>query len=282
MHIGCHTPIISADIIEETPKRAADLGCETMQIFTRSPQGGKSTPLPPELCEKFKKAMEKNEISPLYVHTPFYINLASANNRIRYGSAKAIQEELERANALGAKYVVTHLGSAKDSLSEKEATETCAKMLSKALEKYEGETQLILENSAGAGAIIGDTFEELSQVIEKAANPKIAGICMDTQHSFASGYDWNDFEKTIEKIGQEIEIEKIKLIHVNDSKTDLGSKKDRHAHIGEGKINPESFKKIVSFAKEKELDLILETHHPEVKKDIDLLKGLRDDLATFH
>lgn len=279
MHIGCHVPIISVDIIDETPKRATDLGCEVMQIFTRSPQGGSFSPLSEEICKKFKSEMKKNSIHSLYVHAPFYINLASSNNRIRYGSSKAIREELERASTLGAKYAVTHLGSSKET-SELEGMKACAKMLKKTLDGYEGETQLLLENSAGAGSIIGDDLKELSQIIKEVDDSRIAGICLDTQHSFASGYDWNNFEKTIETTKEEIGIENIKLIHVNDSKTDLGSKKDRHAHIGEGKIELESFKKIIFFAQEIKVDLILETTHPRVKDDIVLIKKLRDDLSS--
>ncbi|MDH4330562.1 MAG: deoxyribonuclease IV [Candidatus Moranbacteria bacterium] len=274
MNIGCHTPIVSAEIIDETPKRASDLGCETMQIFTRSPQGGGSTPLSPEACKAFESEMKKNNLKNLYVHAPFYINFASPNNRIRYGSAKAIREELERASLLGANYVITHLGSTKET-NESKGIEACIKMIGKTLEGYTGKTQLLLENSAGAGSIIGDDLKELAQILEKANHSKLGGICLDTQHSFASGYDWNDFDKTIETIESEIGLENIKLIHVNDSKTDLGSKKDRHTHLGEGKIEIDSFKKIVNFAKERDLDLILETTHPRVKDDIALLKKLR-------
>lgn len=275
MNIGCHISIAGG--IQNAPERAGALGCEAMQIFTRSPQGGKT----PELTEEIRNEITANssrfKINEVYIHCPYYINLASANNRIRYGSVRAIREELERGSLIGAKYVMTHLGSAKD-LGEKESIQKVVHMLQKTLEGYAGETKLLLENSAGTGDIIGDNLGELGEIIKKVSNENIAGICLDTQHSFASGYDWHDFEKTIERIDEEIGVENIKLIHSNDSKSDCGSNIDRHEHIGKGKIGIESFKDIVAFAKSQNIDLICETEYPENKKDIEILKKLRDNL----
>ena len=272
MKIGCHVSIAGG--VDKAPERAHDLGCEVMQIFSRSPQGGKSPELTLKSIQEFKILNSIFKIEEVYIHSPYYINFASAESRIRYGSVNAIREELERASLLGAKYVMTHLGSAKD-LGEEEGRKKTIEMLIKTLEDYEGSTKLLLENSAGAGAIIGDDLAELGEIIKKVNSSAIAGICLDTQHSFASGYDWRDFEKTIERIDREIGIKNIKLIHANDSLTECGSKKDRHAHIGEGLIGREAFEKIVDFAKENEIDLILETEHDKVVEDIELLKSWR-------
>jgi len=149
-------------------------------------------------------------------------------------------------------------------------------MLKKSLEGHIGSTKLLLENSAGAGEIIGDDLGELGEIIEKAGNDSIAGICLDTQHSFASGYDWRDFDKTLKRITAEVRLQYIKLVHANDSKTECGSNADRHEHIGQGKIGPEAFRKIVAFVKENNIDMILETEHDKVKEDIKILKELRD------
>jgi deoxyribonuclease-4 len=270
MNIGCHVSI--AQGIFNAPQRAADLGAECFQVFTRSPQGGKASELTPEVCEKFSIEMKKNNLENFVVHTPYYINFASANNRIRYGSVSVVRDELERASLLGAKYVMTHLGTAKE-LGEEEAIKKTIEMLIKTLDGYTGKTKLLLENAAGAGAIIGDDLRELKKIIDGVASPAIAGICLDTQHSFASGYDWTDFENTLHKIDQEIGLEKIKLIHANDSLTECGSKKDRHAHIGEGLIGATAFKKIVTFAEKNNIDMILETEHEKVTADIELLKS---------
>lgn len=282
MRIGCHISIAGG--IQNAPQRAADLGCETMQIFTRSPQGGRSPKLTEKIIKDFKfqatnclPAGQAGKLQATYVHCPYYINLASANNRIRYGSVKAIHDELERASLIGAQYVVVHLGSAKD-LGEKEATKQVIKMLKKTLDEFDGSAKLLLENTAGAGKIIGDSFEELAKIIKLVNNKNIAGICMDTQHSFASGYNWADFENTFKKIKDEIDVNLIKLIHANDSLTDCGSNKDRHAHIGQGKIGLKAFKKIVKFAEKNNIDMICETEHDGVKKDIEILKKMRDSL----
>lgn len=273
MRIGCHVSIEGG--INLAPARAKDLGCEVMQIFTRSPQGGKAPELDAALIDDFIQQMKESAIQEVYIHTPYYINFASANNRIRYGSVSVVRDELERGSLVGAKYVMTHLGSAKD-LGKKEAIAKTAEMLKKCLEGYTGSAKLLIENSAGAGEIIGDDLQEIAEIIKLADNPAIAGICLDTQHSFASGYDWTDFEKTIDKIDRELGVEKIKLMHANDSQTDFNSKKDRHEHIGRGKIGAEAFRKIVTFAEENNIDLLLETEHDKVKEDIELLKNFRD------
>jgi len=273
MNIGCHVSI--AQGIFNAPQRAADLGAECFQIFTRSPQGGKAPELTPEVLEKFSAEMKKNKLPNFVIHTPYYINFASANNRIHYGSVSVVRDELERASLLGAQYVMTHIGSAGD-LTEAEATKKTSEMLTKTLDGYSGSAELLIENSAGSGKIIGSTFSQIAEIIKSVNHPKLNGICIDTQHSFASGYDWRDFEKTLQQIDYEIGLDKIKLIHANDSLTECGSKKDRHAHIGEGLIGAEAFQKIVAFAQEKNIDMILETEHEKVMADIQLLKKFRN------
>ncbi len=272
MNIGCHVSIAGG--IQNAPKNGHDLGCEVIQIFTRPPQGGKPPELTPEIIKKFKLKAKSYNLKAVYIHTPYYINLASANNRIRYGSVKTIRDELERGSLLGAKYVMTHLGTAKD-LGQKEAIKKVIEMLKKSLEDYSGSAKLLLENSAGAGEIIGDDLKELAQIIKGVSSDTIAGICLDTQHSFASSYDWNDFEKTLKRIDKELGLKYVRLIHANDSQTDCGSNKDRHDHIGKGKIGPEAFKNIMAFAQKNNIDMLCETEWPGAEEDIKILKNLR-------
>ena len=272
MNIGCHVSIAGG--IQNAPERAASLGCEAMQIFTRPPQGGPAPELTPEIIKSFKLQTKNYKLKTFYIHAPYYINFASSNNRIRYGSASVIRDELERGSLLGAKYVMTHIGTAKD-LGQKEAIAEIIKMLKKTLDGYNSSAKLLLENSAGAGEIIGDDLGELAEIIKGVKNSAIAGICLDTQHSFASSYDWRDFDKTIKKIGGELGVEKIKLIHANDSQSDCGSNKDRHENIGKGKIGPEAFKNIVAFAQKYNIDMLCETEWPEVEEDIKILKKMR-------
>lgn len=273
MNIGCHVSIQGG--IQKAPERASELGCEVMQTFSRPPQEGKAPELTGELIKNFKKLSTKYNIKNTYLHAPYYVNFASGNNRIRYGSVSVIRDELERGSLLGVKYVMTHLGTGKD-LGHEESIKKTIEMLKKTLDGYGGETKLLLENSAGAGEIIGDDLSELGEIIKGVNSSNIAGICLDTQHSFASGYDWRSFEKTIEKIDKELGVENIKLIHINDSQSDLGSKKDRHEHIGKGKIGIDAFKNIVEFAKDQNIDILCETEYPENKDDIEVLKNLRD------
>ena len=272
MYIGCHVSIAGG--IDKAPQRAHDFGCEAMQIFTRSPQGGKAPEFTPELVSAFKLTAKNYKLKAIVVHTPYYINFASANNRIRYGSVSVVRDELERASLIGAQYVMTHLGSA-GKLSEKDAIEKTSEMLKKCLDGYDGSAKLLLENSAGAGNIIGDDLKELAEIIKLTGCDAIAGICLDTQHSFASGYDWRDFENTLKKIDNEIGIDKIKLLHVNDSMTDFSSHKDRHDHLGNGKIGLAAFENITTFAKTHNITMIVETEHDLVKGDIELLKKFR-------
>ncbi|EKE25902.1 MAG: hypothetical protein ACD_5C00008G0013 [uncultured bacterium] len=272
MHIGCHVSIAGG--VFNAPQRAAELGAEAMQIFTRSPQGGKAPELTEEVISKFKEEIKKYSIGITVVHTPYYINFASDNNRIRYGSVSVVRDELERASLLGAKYVMTHLGSA-GTLSEREASDKVIEVLKKTLDGYTGSTELLIENAAGSGKIIGDKFSEIAYILNNINHPKLTGICIDTQHSFASGYDWRDFNNTLKKIDEELGLDKIKLIHTNDSKTELASKKDRHEHIGKGLIGEEAFLNITKFAKENNIDMMLETEHDFVREDIELIKKFR-------
>lgn len=273
MNIGAHVSIAGG--MANAPERASVLGSEVMQIFTRSPQGGKAPEITPEIAELFKANCLTFKIKATYVHTPYYINFASGNNRIRYGSVSVVRDELERASLIGAKYIMTHLGTGKD-LGEKEALAKTIEMLKKCLAGYSGSARLLIENSAGTGLIIGSDLKDIARIINEVNAPAIAGICLDTQHSFASGYDWLNFDETISKIDKEIGLDKIKLIHANDSETDFNSRRDRHAHIGQGQIGLEAFKNIVAFAEKSNIDMILETEHAKVKEDIEILKKMRD------
>src|SRR3989344_3142432 len=274
MKIGCHVSIAGG--VFNAPERANALGCEILQIFTRSPQGGPAPKLTPEIISNFKNLNTKYKILNTYIHTPYYINFASSNPRIKNGSASVIRDELERGSLIGAKYVMTHLGSAKDA-GIKKGVEMVIEGIGKALNGYRGTTKLLLENSAGSGDVIGSNLADLAKIL-KALKPHkaLAGICLDTQHAWASGYDWvNNFEGTIKRIDKEIGLKNIKLIHANDSKPAFNARKDRHDHIGKGTIGLKGFKNIITFVKKLDIDMLLETEHPEVTEDIKILKKLR-------
>lgn len=271
--IGAH--VSSAGDISQTPERAHEIGCECFQFFSRPPQGGPAKSISGEQAVKFKSFCVQSKLDA-YIHTPYYINLASINPKIYHGSIKVIREELERGDQLGCMAVMTHLGSMKDTGTEAGLKKVVAG-LAEIMNGYNGQTRLLIENSAGAGSIIGDSFEEIKLIIEAEELGKYPiGVCFDTCHAFSSGYDLRDkkaVEETFKKFDETIVLKKLKLIHANDSMTELGSHKDRHEHIGDGFIGQEGFQAIVDFAKKNSVNMILET--PKDGKDLDDIKVLK-------
>ena len=227
---------------------------------------------------EFKNACEEAGQKEWYVHAPYFINFASGNNRIKHGSISTIRQELERSSLLGAKYLMAHLGSYKD-LGQSLGLAQVAEALDETLKGYKGETQFLIEISAGAGEIIGDTFEEIAEIIHhKKLKKHDIGVCYDTQHGFASGYDIRTIEAVetmLKKFDKIIGLDKLKLSHCNDSLTEFGSHKDRHAHIGEGKIGLAGFEALLKNKKLKNINFVLETEHNAVKKDLKILKTIR-------
>jgi len=266
MLFGAH--VSAAGGISHSPENANKIGAQIFQFFDRSPRGGRPVYDKKEI-ELFKKNCRKFKIQECYIHTPYYINLASANNKIRFGSIKTIREELEAGDKLGVKYVMTHLGSAKD-FTDNEALKLVIEGLKKILTGYKGKTELLIENSAGTGQIIGDSWEEIGYLLDNVKNFTI-GVCMDTCHAFSSGYDFRtnkELTNVLKNFDKNIGLKKLKLFHLNDSKTEFNSKKDRHADIGDGTLGIESFKNILQDKKLANINCILET--PEEKSSYSL------------
>ncbi len=277
MLFGAHVSIAGG--VFNAPANAAEIGCEVFQIFTRSPQGGPASKLTDEILAKFKQEKKKNNMARVYVHAPYYLNLASSKKSIRSSTARVVREDLERASLLGAKALMFHIGSARD-VNQEQAEAFVIEGLNKIMNGYSGSTQLLIENSAGAGMVMGDTFEEIATFIKGAKRGKEIGVCLDTQHSFASGYDLRDkasVDKTLKEFAKIVGLKHLVVIHANDSMSDLGSHKDRHENIGKGKIGRKGFKAIVKHPKLKNIDMILETPHAagKITKDLKALKGLR-------
>ena len=280
MLFGSHVSIAGG--LDRAPSRSKEAGGEVFQIFSRSPRGGRPAELTEGVIKSFKLEMKKNQQAEAYIHAPYYINLASTNNRIRYGSISVIREELDRASLLGIKYVMTHLGSAND-LSRAEALTKTSHGLKRVLGGYQGSAWLLLENSAGSGNVVGNSFEELARLIKEIpenARAK-AGICFDTCHGFASGYDLRDkkaVDETLKKFGKVIGFSKLKLIHLNDSKTEFNKRVDRHEHIGRGEIGLKGFKALISHPKLRKVNMILETpidSKGNHASDLKIIKSLR-------
>ncbi|PIP29513.1 hypothetical protein COX27_00965 [Candidatus Kuenenbacteria bacterium CG23_combo_of_CG06-09_8_20_14_all_36_9] len=278
MKIGAH--ISAAGGVANAPLNAQLFGCECYQFFSHSPKGGKAEPLSVNEIKEFKERNKKYNFKNFYIHAPYYINLASAKNNIYYGSISVLREELERGSMLGVKYLMTHLGSAKE-LGRKDALKKVVQGIEKILTGYNGKTKFLIEMSAGAGEIIGDTFEEIYSIIHntKPIIQKKIGVCFDTAHAFESGYDLRtatSVKKVLNNFDKTIGLKKLKLIHINDSKTALGARVDRHEHLGLGKIGLDGFQALVNEPRLKNIDFILETPTDKgVRKDIKLLKQLR-------
>ncbi|MCY3625941.1 MAG: deoxyribonuclease IV [Candidatus Dadabacteria bacterium] len=275
MKFGAHVSIAGG--IENAPLRAGQLGCECFQMFTRSPRGGRPPELEDRLLEAFFLNCSEASISDYYVHTPYFINLASGKEDLREKSVALVREELERSSVLGVKYMMTHIGSAKD-IQRDTAINNVVDSLLRVLENYSGKTQLLLENTAGQGHTIGASFEEISLILRHVAYDGL-GVCIDTAHMFASGYDirtCEGVEELVESLGAAFAPETVRLVHANDSKVEFNSGKDRHEHIGEGKIGIDCFSAMIGNPFFEDLDMIVEMPPPEVAKDVALLKELRD------
>jgi deoxyribonuclease IV len=282
--IGCH--VSAAGGLWNAPKNAHDLKCEAFQIFSRSPQGGPVKPIENEAVEKFKAAMKEYGFTEFVIHAPYVLNFGSGNPRTYHGSISIIRQELERGSLIGAEYVMFHTGSGKD-LGREKAMKQAKEGIKKVLDGYTGSTKLLLENSAGAGEILGDTFEELAELSEPIKkHPAFGGFCYDTQHGFASGYDIRTPEavkETFKQFDKILGLEHLAMFQINDSKTEFNSHKDRHDHIADGLIGPKGFEALIKYLKANSsklkassLLLILETEHDKVELDIKKLKDLRN------
>lgn len=277
--VGCHVSIAGG--LFNAPKNASELGCETFQIFSRSPRGGSAPEITSEIQENFKSEMQKYGFTEFVIHGPYIINFGSGNARTYNGSISLIRQDLERGSLIGAKYVMFHVGSGKDLGTEK-AIKQAQDGLTKVLDGYTGSTKLLLENAAGAGEVLGATFEQLATLMAPIKkHPGFGGICYDTQHAFASGYDIRTpkaVEETFAQFDKYIGIQYLKCFQVNDSKTELASHKDRHEHIEDGLIGKAGFGALISFLQKKKWAgmLILETEHDKVEVDLKILKDLRN------
>ena len=272
MLIGTHVSIAGG--IEKAPARAAAEGATCFQIFTRSPQGGSALPLTPELIKKFKAACQEFGFTEWYVHTPYFINLASGQLRNRAFTVQVVRGELERASALGAKYVMTHLGSARET-GKARGLKLVAQGLRQVLRGYRGSAGLLLEISAGAGETVGSRFADLGWLLKQV--PAVTGICFDTEHAFAAGYELRTLagiRQTFKEFDASIGLRYLKMSHVNDSKVALGAQVDRHEHIGQGHIGQAGFRLLLQKSPLQDIPLILETEPDDREQDVALLKKL--------
>ena len=278
MRVGVHTSIAGA--VENAAHHAHKIGCDTFQMFSANPRGWKTLEPSEKDCERFRAARAKYKLTPVVIHDNYLINMASADSVIRNKSTEAFRGEIRRAIALGADFLVTHPGSAKDSTPSK-AIRNCIESIKLAAK---GQTlnglTILIENTAGQGSVIGRSFEEVAEIIAGAGKELPVGACIDTAHTFAAGYPIHTkdgLKETLEVLGQIIGFDKLKVIHANDSKTDYGSHADRHEHIGRGKIGKEAFARIVRHPKLRRVPFICETpidRPGDDKRNINIIRKL--------
>ena len=256
--MGVHTSIAGG--VSRSIERAAQLGCNTIQIFSHSPRQWKKTRIPAAEVNQFAELRQKYKIRPVFVHASYLINLASLSSVVVKKSIDLLSYEMVNADLIGAEYVVLHTGSASGE-DEKRAREKAAKALQRSINE-KGKASIILENTAGQRGDITSSIHALADIMDICNSDRIAGICIDTCHAFASGYNIaarEGLNTLVNEIKKYIGIDKLKLIHLNDSKKPLESGVDRHEHIGRGSIGIEGFRNILSDRRIKNVPIILET-----------------------
>jgi deoxyribonuclease-4 len=223
--------------MEQAIAAARQIGCGAAQFFPGNPQGWRHVPLPEERARSARRGWEEAGVRPLVLHAPYIVNLASPEPAIARNSLQAVCNALDRARELGAAYVVVHLGSHKGT-GEAAGSVRLVQAALEALEAIPGESMLLLENNVGAGHAMGATLEALGMLVRAAAHPRV-GVCIDTAHLWGSGYDLSTAEgaaRSVEEIAHWVGVEHIRVVHFNDSPVPLGSRRDQHAHLGQGRI----------------------------------------------
>ena len=267
MRIGVHVSI--AGHIYESLDRAHALGCNTMQIFSRNPRGWQSSKLADQDIKEFKRLKSEYGISPVVVHIPYLINLATPDDGLYKRSIDAYVEDMVQVDKLGAEYLVTHLGSHVGS-GEDNGIKRFSNALGRIIERSKPKAMILLENTAGSGDGIGYRFEHLKRIIEGQKDPSGIGVCLDTAHTFAAGYDIKSkagLEKTLKDFDRLLGLDRIKVVHFNDSLSEFESRVDRHQHIGKGKIGLEALGRIIRHPKLKNAAFIMETPKETDKDD---------------
>ncbi|MGO9096872.1 MAG: deoxyribonuclease IV [Bryobacteraceae bacterium] len=259
---------------------AAGLGANTFQIFSASPRMWRANDPDPGQIRLLRAARERYDLTPLAIHDSYLINLAAADPLIRERSVEAFRGEVRRALAIGAEYLVAHPGSYGGQGVEG-GVRTLAESLRAATHGLKVKhLTLLFENTAGGGTLLGGCFEELRPIREAVAGDVPAGFCLDTAHCLAAGYDVASAEglrSTIRDAGRILGLDNVRLIHANDSKAPLGSRLDRHEHIGAGFIGEEGFRRILAHPKLRAKPFILETpqdREGDDRRDVETLKRL--------
>jgi len=247
-------------------ERAIVHRCEALQIFAKNANQWRGRPLPRAEVREFRARVKAAGIGPVVSHASYLINLATTNTALRRQSLEAMGDELDRAEALGLLGVVLHPGCYTAG-NEAEGLDLIAGGLLELLRaRRRGRTMVLLEHTAGQGTALGATFEQLASIIAKMNDHRRVGVCLDTCHLIASGYDIcsaEGYASTFKQFDRLVGFDRLKAFHLNDSKKPLGSRVDRHEHIGQGFLGLEPFRRIVNERRFRDLPMLLETPKEE-------------------
>lgn len=249
--------------------RARLHGCDALQIFSKSSSQWRARPLPPDEIAAFRLRVAVSGIAPVVAHASYLINLATSDPRLRDRSIASLGEELDRADVLGLMGVVVHPGCATGG-PEAGAVRLVAQAVGEVLRaRPDGRTMVLLEHTAGQGTSVGWRFEQLAAMLEQVDGHPRVGVCLDTCHLFAAGYDLSTargYASTFEGFERLVGLDRLRAIHVNDSKKPLGSRVDRHDHIGHGLIGLDAFRRLLGDQRFDDLPMLLETPKTEGRR----------------
>lgn len=264
MRIGVHVRVGSGYVAAlEYAKRVK---CTAVQIFSSNPRAYRTSKINRPALEAFKVARAEAGIDPCIIHSPYLINLASDDPKIATGSLGLLKYDLAVAQLGGIKYVNTHLGSY-GKRDRNEGFVSACQLLEQVLEEIPADVYLVLENSAGAGSLCGGTLEELGRFIKSLDHPQL-GVCLDTAHAWAAGYEINSqrgVDAFIYEAAEQIGWDRVHMFHFNDTEVPLGGNRDRHHHIGEGNIGFEGFRALAARPELRDKVAILETPGEEAE-----------------
>jgi len=272
MRLGFHVSISGGFAL--SVERAHELGCTCMQIFSRNPRGWTVKPLDKADIAEFKRLREQWDIGPVFVHTNYLINLASSKPDLYEKSIEQFVIDLERTEHLGAEYLVTHLGSASGQDAEW-MIDRVSGAINMAMKLHPPKALILLENTAGEKGDVGYTLEQVQEVIARLNDSSHIGICYDTCHGFAAGYDIRtkkDVDGLTEKIDATVGLNRLKGLHLNDCLRDFNSRVDRHWHIGEGRIGLDGFRVLLNHPAFKDVPKIMETPKETEEDDLRNMK----------
>jgi deoxyribonuclease-4 len=278
MLIGAH--VSTAGGLVQAHERAVERGCEAMQVFNQSPRQWRPTRWKPDDVAEFLELRKAGPIESVTIHAVYLINPATKDREMRAKSAASLVHAMRMGDEIGADGVVIHPGSTVGEPQE-EALPRVGEMLKHALAESD-RCRLLLENTAGAGNTLGRSFEELRELIDLSGGHKRLGLCLDSCHMFASGFDIRSADKLKEVVDRCVRIvglRRLRCLHVNDSQTPLGSNRDRHAPPGDGELGPQGCAAFLSEPRFEKLPVLFEGPGVEgkapAKADVDRMKELR-------